>query len=201
MSLDAHWYSTIFGAYVFAGSVMAGLAFIALLALSLRARGILVEEITVEHYHDLAKLTFAFVIFWAYMAFSQYLLIWYANIPEETIWFEHRWHGSWKIVSLIVVFGHFVVPFFVLVTRAAKRNFGALKFITVWLLLMHWVDIYWLVMPSHSEHGVSLSWMDAAAMLLVGGVSFWYLWRRLAAQPLLPLSDPKLSESIRFSNT
>jgi hypothetical protein len=200
MSLDAHWYSTIFGAYVFAGSVMAALAFMTLLALLLRSRGVLAEEITVEHYHDLAKLTFAFVIFWAYMAFSQYLLIWYANIPEETIWFEHRWHGTWKVVSLFIVFGHFVLPFFILVTRAAKRNFSALRFICLWLLVAHWVDIYWLVMPGHSETGVHLSWMDAAAMLAVGGVAVWYLQRRLFSQPLITVSDPKLSDAIKFTN-
>ena len=99
MSLDAHWYSTIFGAYYFAGSALSALAVVTLIAIYLRSKQVLVRQITPEHYHDLAKLLFAFTVFWAYMAFSQYFLIWYANIPEETIWFQHRWAGSWKAIS------------------------------------------------------------------------------------------------------
>lgn len=200
MSLEAHWYSTIFGAYVFSGAVMGALAFMTAMAILLPRRGVLENVITVEHWHDLAKLTFAFAIFWAYMAFSQYLLIWYANVPEETIWFQHRWVGSWKIVSLIIVFGHFVIPFFFLITRAAKRKFGPLLFVSLWLVLMHWVDIYWVIMPAFSEENARLSWMDPAALLGIGGLAFWYFWRRLSSNPLVPVSDPALADSIRFTN-
>jgi hypothetical protein len=200
MSLDAHWYSTIYGAYVFSGAVVAALCFMTVLLIALRRHGVLKETITVEHYHDLAKLTFAFIIFWAYMSFSQYLLIWYANIPEETAWYHHRWHGSWKTISLIIVFGHFVVPFFFLVTRAAKRNPGLMAVVCLWMLLMHWVDVYWLAMPSLNEQSVPISWIDPAAMLAVGGLFFWWFWKRLTAQPLVAVSDPKLSESMRFIN-
>jgi len=123
MSLDPHWYSTIFGLYVFAGSFLSVLAFVILTGLFLRKNNLLADVITVEHYHDLAKFLFSFTIFWGYMAFSQYFLIWYANIPEETIFFRHRWEGSWKYISLLLVFGQFLIPFLALMTRAGKRNF------------------------------------------------------------------------------
>ena len=131
MSLDAHWYSTIFGVYFFSGGLLASLALLVLIGMYLRKKGVLNEIITVEHYHDLGKLMFAFTIFWGYMAFSQYFLIWYANIPEETIWYMHRWEGNWKILSLTLVFGHFVFPFLALMTRAAKRNLTWIMFISL----------------------------------------------------------------------
>lgn len=200
MSLDAHWYSTIFGAYFFAGCAMSAMAFTTLAAYYLRRNQVLAIEITVEHYHDLGKLTFAFTVFWAYMAFSQYFLIWYANIPEETVWYLHRWEGSWKLVSLLIVFGHFAIPFLALITQGAKRNPTALAVICIWLLLMHWIDLYWLVLPNLHKQGVSFSWMDITTMVGIGGVVIWYFWRRLTSQPLLPINDPKLDASKRFVN-
>ncbi len=200
MSLDAHWFSTIFGVYIFSGTVLAVISFVTLFALMLRTKGILKETITVEHYHDLGKLLFGFTVFWAYIAFSQYFLIWYANIPEETIWFQHRWQGSWKYVSLLIVFGHFVLPFLVLLGRAAKRNLKVMTFMGCWMLFIHWVDFYWLVFPNLHHHGIHISWMDFTSMLAVGGVTLWYFWRRLTAQALVPCNDPKLQASINFEN-
>jgi hypothetical protein len=200
MSLDAHWYSTIFGAYVFAGAVLGGLSLLTLVTLVLGRPGVMEGILTVEHRHDLAKLIFAFVIFWAYMAFSQYFLMWYANIPEETIWYRHRWEGTWRILSLLLVFGHFVLPFVLLLTRAAKRSVVMVGFISVWLLLMHWVDIYWVVMPSMGGHGWHPSWIDLTTIVGVGGVFLWYFWLRLIRRPLVPVGDPKLQASIKFTN-
>lgn len=200
MSLDPHWYSTIFGVYVFSGTVLAILSFITLLALYLRNQEILEDVITVEHYHDLGKLLFAFTVFWAYIAFSQFMLIWYANIPEETLFFDHRWHGTWKIVSMIILFGHFVVPFVVLLTRAAKRNLFILKMMGIWLLLMHWVDIYWLVMPNLHKEGAVVSWMDLTTMIGVGGLFIWLFWNRFVSQPIVPVKDPKFAASVQFEN-
>ncbi|MCC6962886.1 MAG: hypothetical protein IT585_06505 [candidate division Zixibacteria bacterium] len=200
MSLDAHWYSTIFGAYYFAGATMAMMAFTLLTVLLLARRGILTDVITVEHYHDLAKLLFAFIVFWAYMGFSQYFLIWYANIPEETIWYQHRWVGSWKAISLLIVFGHFAVPFLLLITRAAKRSALWLIAMCVWMLFMHYIDLYWLVFPNFSHHGAHFSWMDLATMMAIGGVFVWYFWKRLAEQPLVPVNDPRLAASMKFVN-
>lgn len=200
MSLDAHWYSTIFGVYIFAGALVAVLSFLPLISICLRSRGVLAETITVAHYHDMGKLLFAFVIFWAYMAFSQYFLIWYGNIPEETIWFLHRWEGSWKAVSLLIVFGHFVIPFFILITRGAKRNPAVLRIFAIWLLIMHWVDLYWVVMPGLHPHGAHLSWLDVSTMMAVGGAFLALFWRFFTARPLVPVGDPKLEPSIRLVN-
>ena len=122
MSLDPHWFSTIFGVYYFAASVVAFFAVMPKVLWALQSRGILKNAITVEHYHDFGKLLFAFVVFWAYIAFSQYMLIWYANVPEETEWFLKRQTGEWTTVSLLLIFGHFVVPFLLLVSRFIKRR-------------------------------------------------------------------------------
>lgn len=206
MSLTPHWYSTIFGVYVFVGALLASLAFFTLLLLYLRGEGVLADQITVEHYHDLGKLIFAFVVFWTYIAFSQYLLIWYGDIPEETAWYHARWVGSWKGMSMLVLFGHFVLPFIALVTRAAKRNLKVLGFIGFWMLFIHWVDLYWIVLPSMTAHGAegahgfSLSWMDLTTMLGIGGVFVWLFWKRFTAQPIVPVNDPKLEASFHFVN-
>jgi hypothetical protein len=194
MSLDAHWYSTAFGVYIFAGSLLSALAFITLATIFLREKNHLANLITLEHYHDLGKLLFAFTVFWGYIAFAQYFLIWYANIPEETIWFRERWL-NWRAVTLLIVFGHFVAPFVVLISRGAKRNLTVMKIMAGWLLFMHWVDLYWVVMPSSSEHALQDVWIDLSAMLGVGGLTMWYFWRRMVSQALVPVNDPRLVAS------
>jgi hypothetical protein len=195
MSLDAHWYSTIFGLYVFSGSFLSMLALITFIIIRLQSNNVLTECITKEHYHDLGKLMFAFTVFWGYMAFSQYFLIWYGNIPEETIWFLHRWGDGWEIISLIIVFGHFAIPFFILFPQVTKRNKTIMTIMTIWLLLMHWVDIYWIVMPS-LHHGLHLSWIDLAPFIGIGGIFMYIFWKRFVSQPLVPVNDPKLQQSI-----
>ena len=149
MSLDPHWASTIFGVYVFSGATVSSLAALALLAIVLEGSGALRGVMTAEHRHDIGKLLFGFVVFWAYIAFSQYLLIWYANIPEETVYFRERWEGSWKIVSLVLMFGHFVVPFIALLPRDAKRDMWRLGSVAALLLVVHYVDLYWLDYAYH----------------------------------------------------
>lgn len=200
MSLQPHWFSTIFGVWYFAAGLLATLAFINLFAQVLRRRGVLAEQITVEHYHDLGKLKFAFTIFWAYISFSQFFLIWYANIPEETIFYLHRWEGSWQYVSLLLIFGHLMLPFIWLIPRATKRSLPAMAFIGVWLLLMHWVDLYWNIVPNLHEHGFELSWMDATTMIGIGGIFLWFMWLRFSSNALIPVKDPKLDKSLHFAN-
>ncbi len=200
MSLDPHWYSTIFGVYIFAGSFLSALAFITVFGLAFRKKAILADVISVEHYHDLGKFLFAFTIFWGYMAFSQYFLIWYANIPEETIWYQHRWEDNWKILTMILVFGHFLIPFLGLMPRAAKRNLTYLKLMSIWILVMHFIDIYWIAMPTLHPHGFRLSWVDGATFLAIGGVVVWYISRKFVTGALVPVNDPKLSESIHHVN-
>ncbi len=200
MSLDPHWYSTIFGVYIFSGTVLAVLATLLLVTLFLRAKGFLEGVITIEHYQDVAKLLFAFTVFWAYIAFSQYFLIWYGNIPEETVWFLHRWQGSWKTVSMVIVLGHFVLPFIILVTRSSKRNLKLLWVMGFWFLFIHWLDIYWLVLPTFHKHSAHFSWLDFTAMLGIGGVFMSIFWRNLTGNKLVPMNDPELAESLHFTN-
>jgi hypothetical protein len=198
MSLEAYWYSTIFGVYIFAGAVLSVLCFITLNTVYLKKKGIFSEAVTAEHFHDLGKLTFTFVVFWGYIAFAQYFLIWYGNIPEETVWYHARWDGIWHYVSLLLVFGNFVIPFVVLITRSAKRNMSIMRFMAVWLLLMHWADLYWLIMPSYKNSTFSYLWIDLGTMLAIGGLFLWYFWRKQVSQPVLPINDPSLEASFNL---
>ncbi len=200
MSLDPHWYSTIFGAYYFSGSFLAFLSFMILIGKYFASRGILKDIITDEHYHDIGKFLFGFVIFWSYMAFSQYFIIWYANIPEETVWFLKRWEGSWVNMSLLLIFGHFVAPFILMITRWSKRNTFMLVLMAFWILFMRWVDLYWLIFPVHSESGVHLSWMDVTTLLGIGGIFVWFVLYQLTKNALIPIKDPELGTSLRHVN-
>jgi hypothetical protein len=148
MTLSPLWFSTMFPVYFFAGAMLSALATITLTAMWLQHTGRVTDEITVEHYHDMGKLMFAFVIFWGYIAFSQFMLIWYANIPEETFWYDLRINQpGWRGLSLLLLIGHLFIPFLVLMGRTYKRNKMLLAGAAVFLLCMHWVDHYWLVMP------------------------------------------------------
>ena len=199
MSLAPHWYSTIFGVYAFAGGLVAGFALMALSAVALQ-RGGLVPGITTEHLHDLGKLLFAFTVFWAYIAFSQFFLIWYGNIPEETIFYKVRLAGGFKLVTIALAVGHFAVPFFFLMSRTTKRNAATLVAAALWLLAMHYVDVYWLVIPSIEGLGARPGIVDVAAMLAAGGAFLGAFGLLLVRSPLVPQGDPRLSESLAFEN-
>lgn len=200
MSLDAHWFSTIFGLYFFAGGFLSALAGTTLISILLAKQGVLQDVITREHYHDLGKLLFGFVIFWGYMAFSQYFLIWYANIPEETIWYLHRWEGSWKIFSLTLVFGHFLIPFLLLMGRSFKRNLTLLSLLSAWILIMHWIDLYWIAMPVHHHHGIHLSWLDFTLLGGMGAVFLGIFWQYFSSKRIVPIGEQELDRSIQFIN-
>jgi hypothetical protein len=200
MSLDPEWYSTMFGVYWFAGCFVSFFAFLTLLVMGLKRWGLLTELVSVEHYHDLGKMLFAFTVFWAYIGFSQYFLIWYGNIPEETIFFRHRLHGSWGSVSFLLAAGHFVVPFFFLMPRSVKRNAKLLTIGAAWLLTMHLVDVVWLVMPTIHPEGIHVGLSDVFAFVAVGALFKGALFRLLAGAPLVPVKDPRLTESLSFEN-
>jgi hypothetical protein len=200
MSLDPHWYSTIFGLYVFAGGALAFMAVWTLICLGLRSKGVLKNTINVEHYHDLGKWMFALTIFWAYIAFSQYLLIWYANLPEETIWYRHRMEGTWKYWSALVLVGHFIVPFLVLLPRASKRNFKVLAFAAWWILAMHFVDTYFQVMPTFNAHGIAFHWLDVVCVVAPASVFALVFWARVRNNALLPIGDPRFEQGLEFQN-
>ncbi len=200
MSLSPVWYSTMFGVYVFAGSTVAGFSAIALLAVALRRGGADGAAITIEHLHDLGKLCFAFTVFWAYIAYSQYMLMWYANIPEETAWYAQRWAGSWQGWSVLLAVGHFGVPFLFLMSRHPKRNPVTLAIGAGWLLAMHYVDTYWLTVPAMGGDGSPFGLVDILAFVGIGGAVlalFGFLLRRHAT---VPLGDPRLPESLAFEN-
>jgi hypothetical protein len=148
MSLQPTWYSTMIGVYFFSGCVLAGLIVLVIVARLLQARGRLGNAVTVEHYHDLGKLIFAFVVFWGYIAFSQYMLIWYANMPEETSFFMARQIGPWGGVTLALLFCQLLIPMAGLLSRHSKRHLGVLTFWAVWLMVAHLFDLYWLIMPN-----------------------------------------------------
>jgi hypothetical protein len=148
MSLNAHWFSTIFGVYYFAGALLSALAAIVLLALLLQKNGLIGNAVNKEHYHDLGKLMFAFTFFWGYIAFAQYMLIWYANMPEETQFFSPRQWEHWASVSLLLLVVHFLIPFPGLLSRHMKRGNKVLAFWAVWTICACAVDQYWLVMPN-----------------------------------------------------
>jgi hypothetical protein len=200
MSLDPLWYSTIFGVYWFAGSFVSFVALLTLMVLLLRRAGLMADVVGTEHFHDLGKLLFAFTVFWAYIGFSQYFLIWYGNLPEETIFFRNRLIGSWRAMSLLLAVGHFVMPFFFLMPRTVKRKPALLATGAAWLLLMHGVDLYWLIMPALHPHGVGVGLSDAAAFVAVGGFFVAVLSWLMLGSPLVPVGDPRLQESLSFEN-
>ena len=200
MSLDPHWYSTIFGLYFFASCYMVFFAVLTVATRLLQNVKSLSKVVTVEHYHDLGKLVFGHTCFWAYAAFVQYLLIWYGNIPEETAWYEVRENHGWSYILIALCVGHFLVPFLFLMARRAKRSRSMLVGVSVWMIIMHYLDIYWLVMPSKYEHGPQFSFIDIFCFLGIGGLFvalFGVVARRKA---LIPIKDPFLPESMNYEN-
>lgn len=200
MSLDPKWYSTIFGLYCLSGGALAFFGVLTLIALAMRRSGVLANSITGEHYHDLGKWMFALTVFWAYIAFSQYILIWYANLPEETIFFRNRMVGSWKTMSGVLLFGRFILPFLVLIFRASKRNLTLLGIAAGWVVAMHFLDMYWLIMPNFSKAGAAPSWMDLAALVGVAGVLGYAFWLRLRKKALVPVGDLRFEQGLNFEN-
>ena len=200
MSLDPHWFSTMYGVYFFAGCTVTSFALLTVLSLIFQSKGYLRGVVTDEHLHDLGKLMFAFTIFYAYIAFCQYFLIWYGNLPEETMYYLHRWEGGWKPVSLLIVFGRFVIPFIILLSRHPKRMPFVLGAMAVWIIFMQYVDLYWSVMPELHHEGLAIHWLDIACFLGVFGVYGAVIARRFGRYPLVPIQDPLLRRSLEFEN-
>ncbi len=193
MSLEPDWTSTIFGLYFFAGGFVGA---IALTCVMLRAsRG---ARVTADHGQALGRVLFAMIVFWAYMAFSQLLIYWIADIPAEVAYYGRRTTGSWAFVTYLLVIGHFFVPFFLLLSRAAKRNLDVLASVGVYMFFAHFVDVYWLVMPACDPAGVRPHWLDLGAILFVGGLSCaWIVHRHSTALPL-PRHAPELAEGLEY---
>jgi hypothetical protein len=202
MSLEPSWISTIFGVNFFAQCIVSLFATTILISLSLRAQGHYKGALTVEHFHDLGKLQFGFLIFWAYVNFSQFMLIWYASIPEETTYYHKRWSeggAGWRAVSIALIFGHFIIPFFIILSRNAKRALSPLAVGCSLILLFHFVMVYWLVMPYYGQ-GLAPSLADLACLMAVGGIYFTVVLYTMTKHPLIPVKDPRLARSIHFLN-
>ncbi|EDM75338.1 hypothetical protein PPSIR1_01142 [Plesiocystis pacifica SIR-1] len=219
MSLDPHWFSTMYGVYIFAGVALAIHSLLVVVIHFLQRGGMLKDVVTAEHFHDLGKFMFGFTVFWTYIGFSQYFLIWYANIPEETHWFMYRAHGQWLNLSYLVIFGRFVIPFFLLLRRGWKRNSNYLVWMAFWIIFMEFIDIFWLVQPPFAHHAASRA-EEAGAMELahhfhsyinvtaadVGffvafvGVFLTVFGYSLKSMKLVPIQDPRLEESLNHEN-
>jgi hypothetical protein len=200
MSLQYSWFSTIFGVYFWVGGIRGSLATGVLFVLALRTAGYLRNTITMEHLHDVAKLMFGFTVFWAYIAFAQYFLIWYGNMPEETQFYLLRRNGAWYTLSILLPILYFVVPFFMLLPRAHKRNPRWLAGIAVWLLVTHAYDLYWQIMPVLHQDTVHPHWLDFAAPVFMFGVLVASAGRGLLKLPLIPIRDARLNETIDYEN-
>jgi hypothetical protein len=219
MSLDPHWFSTIFGVYYFAGIMVCFNSFLVIMAFLLQRSGMLKDVITIEHYHDLGKFMFGFTVFWTYIGFSQYFLIWYANIPEETDWFQYRAVGDWLTLSMIVVFGRFVLPFFLLLRRGWKRNPNYLVWMAVFVVTMEFVDMFWLIQPPFAHHAahaaskagatevaeyfhhhITITGADIGFLIGFVGLFLALFGWSLTTAKLVPINDPRLQDSLNHEN-
>jgi hypothetical protein len=192
MSLNPHWFSTMFGLLFIAGQGLSAMAFLITVTVLLWTYRPMSDVVTPRHLHDLGKLMLANVMVWAYFSFSQFLIIWAGNLPEEIPWYLVRLRGGWQYIALVLVFGHFALPFALLLSRDLKRNFKLLRRIAIFVLAIRVVDVYWQVMPDASKGDFSLSWIDLAAILGLGGIWLAYFFRQLEARPLMPVNSPKL---------
>ncbi|MHB1423389.1 MAG: hypothetical protein ACYC3I_09400 [Gemmataceae bacterium] len=198
MSLEPDWYSTIFPAMFSVGQLLNGYAFALIVFLFLSDRPPFAGSIHPAHMRDFGSLLLAFVMFWAYMSFSQFLLIWVGNLPEETPWYLLRSRGGWQFLAIVVAVFHFAVPFMLLLLRDIKEHRRRLLAVAVGLLIMRFIDLFWWIEPPLNHEGEYFYWLlDIAACTAVGGLCLWWFTGRLMSRPLLPLNDPNLAEALR----
>jgi hypothetical protein len=198
MSLNPFWFSTMFGVYYFAGSFVTTISMIALCNSLARGKDLYGDYVSAEHSHNVGKLMLAFTAFWAYIGFSQFMLIWIANLPEEIPFFTVRLRGAWAPVGVFLIFGHFFLPFFTLLSRNLKRQPGKLAVVAVWLLIVNFADLYWLVMPTLSPEAMAFPLSLVTAFLGVGGVAVAAAIWRVRGHYTVPVKDPYLAFSLRY---
>jgi hypothetical protein len=196
MSLEPHWFSTMYGLLFIAGQGLSSMAFLIALVVLLSHYEPMSRVLTPRHLHDLGKLLLACVMVWAYFSFSQFLIIWTGNLPEEIPFYLRRLTGGWWWLALLLVVGHFALPFALLLSRDVKRNFKLISRIAVFILLMRFVDIYWQAAPDTNKGVFAPSWMDLTAPIGIGGIWLAYFLTNLAKRPLMPLNDPHLEEAL-----
>jgi hypothetical protein len=201
LSLDATWYSTIFGVYVFAQCTLFQMACLVVMTLALKRSGLLGEAVNVEHFHDMGKLLFGWIAFWTYISFAQFFLTWYSNIPDEVAWFHKRWDGNgggWMSVSVTLVVLHFFVPFWFLMSRNIKRNLPLLGVGAASMIVMHVIEAYWIIMPNFGPLAPSL--LDFGCLIGIVGVYLAAVLRGMTDYALVPLGDPRLQRALEFEN-
>jgi hypothetical protein len=201
LSLDGTWYSTIFGVQIFAQCALFQIASLILLTLALRKSGLLGDTVTVEHYHDLGKFLFGWIVFWSYISFAQFFLTWYSNIPDEVAWFHKRWHdngGTWKNFSLALVLMHFFIPFWFLMSRNIKRKLPLLAAGAVCMIVMHVIEVYWIIMPNLGPFEPSI--VDLGCLVGVFGVYLAAVMRGMEDYSLVAIGDPRLERALEFEN-
>jgi hypothetical protein len=201
LSLDATWYSTIFGVYVFAQCALFQMAVLIIAALWMNRAGLLGDAVNVEHYHDMGKLLFGWIVFWSYIAFAQFFLTWYSNIPDEVAWFHKRWDdndGTWKAWSLGLVALHFFVPFWFLMSRNIKRRLPLLAAGAAFMILMHIAEAYWIIMPNLGPFDPSL--LDLGCLVGIAGIYLAAVLYGVGDFALVPVGDPRLVRALKFEN-
>jgi hypothetical protein len=192
MSIDPRWFSSIYGLLFMIGHALAALALCVVVLSRLAEGGPLSAVASPDTFHDLGKLMFAFVMVWAYFSFSQFLIIWSGNLPEETPWYLRRYQGGWRIVGLFLVLFHFAIPFLVLLSRGLKRRARMVGMVALWILAVRMVDMLWLVRPEFPHTGLGLHWLDVTLPIGIGGVWLGAFARQLRTRPLLPLGEPEV---------
>ena len=195
MSLSPHWASTIYGFLFVAGQAISAMSLMIIVVVMVSHVEPFSHLVQKRHLHDLGKLLFAFNMLWAYFGFSQLLIIWAGNQPEEISFFKSRLYGGWGVVAVMVLVLHFFIPFFALLSRDVKRNQAVLPKIAMWLIAMRCLDLYWLTRPEFTSRALPTLW-DFAAVLALVGIWLWFFARQLKERPLLPLGEPKLAEAI-----
>jgi hypothetical protein len=200
MSLNYHWFSTMFGVYIFAGTAGSSMSLLVLVITALRQAGYLKDVVTREHYHIMGKWMLAFCIFWAYIGFGQYMLIWYANMPEETEYFITRNTESWWALSMLLVVGRFFGPFAILLLRSIKKQPHRLCYVAGWIVCMQMLDMYLVVLPALHGTGVHVSIWDLVSLIAVGATLGFVYLRVVPRASLFPIRDPRLIESLKLTN-
>ena len=196
MSLDPAWSSTIYGLIFVASWSLSALAFAILVMSWLASREPMNEVVRTSHFHDWGNLMMALVMLWMYFAFSQYLIIWSANLPEETTWYVARKHGGWGVIALGIVILQFVFPFMTLLSRAAKKSPQKLGMLALLILITRVVDVIWLIEPTFNRERFHLSWMDIVAPIAIGGVWMATFTWQLQKRSLVPINDPQLEQAL-----
>ncbi|HVH26257.1 MAG TPA: hypothetical protein VM818_05840 [Vicinamibacterales bacterium] len=196
MSLEPHWFSTMYGILIIGGQGLSALAFLILTTVWLSRRPPLDRIVVASHLHDLGNLMLAFVMLWAYFSFSQYLIIWAGNLPHEITWYLHRVQTSWRYVGVALIVFHFALPFVLLLSRAVKRRAEGLANVAVVILTLRVVDLWWLIAPNFHRDGIEGSWMDLVLPLSMGSIWLACFIRQLRARPILPIHDPQFDEAL-----